>query len=128
MLWSGISARPADLTDRGLANRRRRRTWIESLSAPPRYLDSGDVDLLHRHHRLEDSLCLGATNRKRIGERAWGNLPGETPAVPAPTARTFLAAIADDGVPVAVRLFLIVRRDLKGKGLAVLERGATVET
>src|SRR5437867_4640011 len=97
-------------------------------SAPPRCLDGGDVDLLHRHHRLEGTLCLGATSSKRIGERARGDLPGEAPAVLAPTARTFLAAVADDRAPVAVRLFLIVRRDLKGKGLAVLERGAAVET
>jgi len=38
----------------------------------------------------------------------------------------FLAAIADDGVPVTVRLFLIVRRDLEGKGLGVLEHRAAV--
>jgi Protein of unknown function (DUF1444) len=48
-------------------------------------------------------------------------------AVLAPTARTFLAAIADDRDPVAVRLFLSVRGDLKGKGLAVLEHRAAVE-
>src|SRR4030095_12869685 len=40
----------------------------------------------------------------------------------------FLTAIADDRVPVAVRLFLIVRRDLEGKGLAVPELRAAVET
>src|ERR1700730_15695351 len=32
------------------------------------------------------------------------------------------AAIADDRVPVTVRLFLIFRRDLEGKGLGVPER------
>jgi hypothetical protein len=36
-------------------------------SAPPRCLDGGDVDLLHRHHRLEGTLCLTAAGRKRIG-------------------------------------------------------------
>jgi hypothetical protein len=35
-------------------------------SASPRCLDGGDVDLLHRHHRLEGTLCLTATRRKRI--------------------------------------------------------------
>jgi hypothetical protein len=35
-------------------------------SASPRCLDGGDVDLLHRHHRLKGTLCLTATNRKRI--------------------------------------------------------------
>ncbi len=38
-----------------------------STSASPRCLDGGDVDLLHRHHRLEGTLRLTATNRKRIG-------------------------------------------------------------
>src|SRR5438045_9069676 len=38
------------------------------------------------------------------------------------------AAIADYRVPVAVRLFLIFRCDLKGKRLAVLERRAAIET
>jgi len=46
----------------------------------------------------------------------------------APTALTFLAAVANDRVPVAIRFFLIVRRDLKRKGLTVLERRAAVET
>jgi hypothetical protein len=36
-------------------------------SASPRRLDGGDVDLLHRHHRLERALCLTATSGKRIG-------------------------------------------------------------
>jgi hypothetical protein len=36
-------------------------------SASPRCLDGGDVDLRHRHHRLEGTLCLSATSRKRIG-------------------------------------------------------------
>src|SRR4051812_37536641 len=98
------------------------------MSASPRGLDGGDVDLLHRHHRLEGTLCLTATRRKRLGQRARGDLPGEAPAVLAPTALAFLAAIADDRVPVAVRLFLILRRDLEGKGLAVPECRAAVES
>jgi hypothetical protein len=36
-------------------------------SASPHCLDGGDVDLPHRHHRLEGMLCLAATSRKRIG-------------------------------------------------------------
>src|SRR5688572_12128278 len=99
-----------------------------SASPPTRCLDGGDVDLSHRHHRFESTLRLTATSRKRVGQRARGDLPGEAPAVLAPTALAFLAAIADDCVPVAVRLFLIVRRDLKRKGLTVPELRATVET
>jgi len=36
-------------------------------SASSRCLDAGDVDLFHRHHRLEGTFCLTATSRKRIG-------------------------------------------------------------
>src|SRR6266545_590383 len=108
--------------------RRRRAMPVVTTSASSCCLDGGDVDLLHRHHRLEGALGLIAASRKCVGERARGDLPGEAPAVLAPPARTFPAAVADDGVPVAVRLLLIVRRDLEGKGLAVLERRAAVET
>src|SRR5580704_4125304 len=97
-------------------------------SAASRRLDGGDVDLLHRHHRLEGALGLSSTGRQRVGQRARGDLPGEAPAVLAPTARAFLAAVADNRIPVAVRLRLIVRGDLEGKRLAVLERRAAVET
>src|SRR5690242_20058307 len=90
--------------------------------------DGGDVDLLHFHHRLEGALRLTTASGKGIGQRARCDLPGEAPAVLAPSARTFLAAVADDGVPVAVRLLLVVGRDLEGKRLAVLERRAAVET
>src|SRR5215217_4867318 len=101
---------------------------LVSTSAPPRCLDGGDLDLLHRHHRLEGTLCLSAASPKRLGQRARGDLPGEAPAVLAPTALAFLAAIGDDRVPVAVGLFLIVRRDLEGEGLAVPELRSAVET
>jgi hypothetical protein len=36
-------------------------------SASPRCIDAGNVDLLHRHHRVEGTLCLTATSCKRIG-------------------------------------------------------------
>src|SRR4030095_9066914 len=90
--------------------------------------DGGDVDLLHRHHRREGTLCLTAASRKRIGQRARRDMPGATRAVLAPPALACRPAIAHDRVPVAVRLFLSVRRDLEGKGLAVPERRAAVET
>src|SRR6185369_16990227 len=97
-------------------------------SRSPCCLDGGDVDLSHRHHRLEGALCLTAASRQRIGKHARGDLPGKAPAVLAPAALAFRSAIADDRVPVTVRLFLIVRRDLEGKGLAVPERRTAVET
>jgi hypothetical protein len=46
-----------------------------SRSASPCCLDGGNVDLLHRHHRLEGTLGLTATGRKRIGQDARGDLP-----------------------------------------------------
>src|SRR6476661_10429797 len=88
----------------------------ENRSAPTGFLDRGDVDLLHRHHRLEGALRLSTTSRKSIGERAWSDLPGEAPAILAPAALAFLPAIADDRVAVAVGLLLRVRRDLVREG------------
>jgi hypothetical protein len=95
--------------------------------AAPRCLDFGDVDLLHGHHGVEGTLGFGATSRERLGQHARGDLPGEAPAVLAPSALTFLAAIADDRVPVAVCLFLIVSRDHERKSFAVFEHRAAVE-
>jgi hypothetical protein len=40
-------------------------------------------------------------------------LPGDAPLVLAPAARTLLASIADNDVPVAVGLLLIIGGDLK---------------
>src|SRR5688572_23999654 len=68
-------------------------------STPARCLDRRDVDLLHRHHRLERAFRLSATGRKRIAQHPRGDLPREAPAVLAPAALTFLAAVADDRIP-----------------------------
>ena len=46
----------------------------------------------------------------------------------APSKVVFRAAIADDRVPVTVRFFLILRRDLEGKSLGVPEHRAAVKT
>src|SRR5262249_24595696 len=96
-------------------------------SAAPSCFDGGDVDLPHRHHRVEGTLCLTAPSCKRIGQRARSNLPGETPAVLAPPTRALRAAIADDRVPVTVRLLLLLRRDLEGNGVGVLEHRSAVD-
>ncbi len=100
----------------------------ERPSAAPRRLNGGDVDLPHRHHRLEGALGLAASGRERIGQRARSDLPGKTPAVLAPSASAFRAADADNRVPVTVRLFLILRRHLEGKRLGVFKHWAAVET
>jgi hypothetical protein len=54
-------------------------------------------------------------------------LPGDAPFVLAPTAHAFLTAIADDGVPVAVGLLLIVSGELEREGFVVFEGGPTIE-
>src|SRR5262245_19473099 len=91
---------------------RREQYGTLAASAPPRGLDRGDVDLLHRHHRREGPLCLVASCCHGIRQHARRDLPREAPAVLAPSALTLPAAIADDRVPIAVRFLLIVRRDL----------------
>jgi len=90
-------------------------------SAAPRGLDRGDVDLLHAHHRVECALCFIAAGRQRLGQHARRDLPGHAPLVLAPAARALLTAIADDGVPVAVGLLLIVGRDLEREGFVMHE-------
>src|SRR6185503_16434920 len=63
----------------------------------------------------------------RVGEHARRDLPGQTPAVLAPSALAFLAAVADNRVPVAIRLFLILGDHLKGERFALLELRAAVQ-
>src|SRR3954471_22382327 len=96
-------------------------------SAAARRLDRGDVDLLHAHHRVKRALCFIAAGGEGLGQHARRDLPGDAPLVFAPAARALLAAIADDGVPVAVSLLLIVGGDLEREGFVVLERGPAVE-
>jgi hypothetical protein len=79
-----------------------------------RGLDRGDVDLRYRHHRLKRSLGgdgIGIGDCLREGDRR--DLPGQTLLVLAPAACALLAAVADDPVPVAIRLGLVGGRDLE---------------
>src|SRR5690606_4264455 len=91
-------------------------------------LDRGNVDLAHRHHRLE---CTAGHARVRAVDRLdqhfRGDLPGHAPAVLAPAAVAFLAAVADDGVPVAVGFGLVGGGDLEREGLGLLEDRASVK-
>src|ERR1700737_1594279 len=96
-------------------------------SAAPRRLDRRDVDLRHAHHRRKCALCFIAPRRHALGHAARRCFPGDAPLVFAPAARALLAAIADDGVPVAVGLLLIVGGDLEREGFAMFERGTAVE-
>ena len=92
-------------------------------ASAPRRLDGGDVDLLHVHHRIERALGLSAAGRKSIGQHARRDLPGDAPLVLALAAVARLAAIADDGVPVAVGLRLIVGRIWNEKASLCLKAG-----
>src|SRR2546430_886781 len=61
--------------------------------------------------------------RQRLCHHARRDLPGDAPLVLPPAARTLLASIADNGVPVAVGLLLIIGGDLKRESFVMLERG-----
>src|SRR3989344_4537380 len=90
-------------------------------------LDGGDIDFSHSHHCIERTFCLGAPSRKSVSQRTWRYLPRYSPAVFAPAARALLSSIADDGIPISVCFFLIVRRDLERKCLTLLEGRAAIE-
>src|SRR5688572_30327626 len=90
-------------------------------------LDRGDVDLLHRHHRLEDALGPRRVTVHRLGEDARGDLPRDAPLVLAPAAHAFLPAVADDRVPVAIGLCLALGDHHERERLALLEVRAAVE-
>src|SRR6185369_6070671 len=68
-----------------------------------------------------------AAGRQRLCQHARRDLPGDAPLVLAPAARALLASIADNGIPVAVGLLLIIGGDLKRESLVMLERGTAVE-
>src|SRR4029453_924640 len=92
-----------------------------------RRFDRGNVDLFHVHHRIERALCSLAAGGEGLGKHAWRDLPGDAPLVFAPAARALLAAVAYNGVPIAVGLFLIVGGDLEREGFVVLEHRTAVE-
>src|SRR5262245_25844675 len=102
-------------------------TSLSRSSAAPRRLDCGDVDLRHAHHRIKRALCFIAAGRKRLGQHPRRDLPRYAPLVFAPAARALLAAIADDSVPIAVGLGLIVSGNLERKGFAMFEHGTAVD-
>src|SRR5215510_1347224 len=95
--------------------------------AAPRRLDCCDVDLSHAHHGFKRALCFIAAGRQRFGQYTRRDLPRHTPLVFAPAALAFLAAIIDNGVPIAIRLSLIVSGDLERKGFIMFERRTAIE-
>jgi len=95
--------------------------FLRPPSTTPGGLDFGDVDLAHFHHCGKGAFGFRAAGRHRVRQHARRDLPGDSPAVFAPAAVAFLAAVADDGFPVAIRFRLSVRRDLEGEGLGLFE-------
>src|SRR6476646_4903933 len=91
-------------------------------------LDSRDVDLLHRHHRVHRALGGGGVRiGYRLNQYARRDLPAQSELVLAPAAHAFLAAAADDRIPVAVGLLLRVGEHLERDRLVEGEFGSAVQ-
>src|SRR5882757_1542342 len=101
---------------------------LGALRASPCRFDFRDVDLLHGHHLIERAL---GSRPIRVGRRFHqcprGDLPGQPPAILAPSAHTFGPPVADDRIPVTIGFGLVFGEHLKRESFAVLERGAAVE-
>lgn len=97
-------------------------------SPPSRCFNFGDVDLVHFHHRGEGALGFGAAGGQCVHQYARGDLPGDAPPVLAPAAVAWLAAVADDRIPVTIRFLLRVRRDLEGEGFGMFELRPAIES
>src|SRR5438270_9905661 len=69
-----------------------------------RGFDRRDVDLAHRHHRLEGAPAALAAFARQLEQAPRRDLPREAPFVLAPAAGALFAAILGDRVPVAVGL------------------------
>lgn len=91
-------------------------------------LDCGDVDLSHFHHRIKCAFGFSAADRHRVRQHARRDLPGDSPAVFTPAARAFLAAVADNRIPVAIRFLLGISRNLEGERLSVRKLRPAIET
>ena len=89
--------------------------------------DFGHIDFAHLHHRRKSPFGLVTASSHGIGQDPRGDLPGNSPAVPAPATFTFLAAIPDNRVLITVGFLLGVRRHLKRKSLTVLEGGPAIQ-
>src|SRR5574337_309027 len=97
-------------------------------AAETRVLDRRDVDPAHLHHRAEcPPRGCGVGVGDGLHQRDRRDLPRQAPLVLAPSALALLAAVADDGVPVAVGFGLVGGGDLERERLAVLEGRPAVE-
>src|SRR5690242_18565066 len=90
-------------------------------------LDRSDIDLFHPHHCFKCAFCFLAARRNGFGQDTRRDLPGHAPLVLAPAAGALLTSIGHDGIPIAIRLRLVIGCDLKRKGFSMFERGAAIE-
>src|SRR5438105_6390671 len=103
-------------------------TFRQGTSTAACRFECRDVDLFHLHHRIERALGgCGIGIRDRLHQSARRNLPGHAPFVLAPAARALFSAVADDGVPVAIRFGLVSGCDLKRECFVVLELGSAIK-
>src|SRR3954466_6435722 len=89
-------------------------SWLAPTSTATCRLDFRNIDLPHRHHRVECAFGGSRiTIRDCLRQRDWRDLPGDSPFVLAPAARALLAPVSNDRVPILVRFGLIDGRNLE---------------
>ena len=98
---------------------------ILALSSAAGRLDSRHIDLFHLHHRVECAWRPPDRDPWLPSSEQAGYLPGQALFVLA--AHALLAAIADDGIPVAIRFGLVGGCNLELEGLVVLECRSAME-
>jgi hypothetical protein len=98
-----------------------------ALSHPHRAASIAATSIFFMPIMASNALCFIAARGQRFGQHAGRDLPANAPLVFAPATLAFLPAIADDGVPVAIGLVLIVGGDLQREGFVVFERGAAIK-
>src|ERR1700679_1736221 len=102
---------------------------VQPLLCRRRTFYRGNIDLLHGHHRLHRTPS-GITIRPadEFEQPPGRDLPRKAPAVLAPAAWCFSSAIAGNGSPISVGLFLAISQDHETYCLIRLEVGAAVQS
>jgi hypothetical protein len=124
---AGHEAAAEFLPDRPRVTSRQPRA-LGALAPVARRDDRRHVDFRHRQHGREHTLpCCGVWSRHRVRQDPRGDLPGNAPAVLAPAAAAFRAAISSQRIPISISFRLARRRHLEGKGFRVLEGWPSIE-
>lgn len=102
---------------------------LRPLLSRSRPRDLGYINFLHFHHRFERSFGFAfIAAHHSLGQDLRRDLPRDAPLVLAPSALTFLAAVPDYGIPIAVGLRLILGRYLKREGFTVRKGRPSIES